>query len=282
MTFQLDIIFDSTANLEAFERKLELKGYEDFVRSADDSDEKEATWKLSFYRTSESECTQLIDNLKEELYEFDCKTKILSYSSDVWTGAWESDFSNLEVEDYLFCSPESSPLTSKKIIKVDDKAFGTGEHATTKASLILLEKLSKKFPGMKDGFLDVGTGTGIFTAWAELEGFKRVIGTDIIEEAIHSATRTKELNKLSYEVVFDSFPSKVDHYDFVACNILPPELYNVFSDIIKRMRNNSILVIAGFNESNLDQVTSECSKAGFKVFEKVSERGWVALALRLS
>ena len=74
---------------------------------------------------------------------------------------------------------------------------------------------------MKDGFLDVGTGTGIFTAWAEFEGFKKVVGTDIIEEAIHSATRTKELNNLSYEVVFDSFPEKVDHYDFVACNILP-------------------------------------------------------------
>ena len=281
-TFQLDLNFNSTLDLYAFEKEIEALGYNDYVRSADDDNQESAVWKLSFYKASQAECEHIISKLSDEISRFQAESSVICYSNELWSGAWEKEFEHLEIENYVFASPSSSPVTDKKVIYIDNDAFGTGEHATTKASLLLLEKLALKSPDHRNGFLDIGTGTGIFTAWAELECFTKVTGTDIIEEAIQSAIKTRSLNNLSYEVVFDSFPKHTESYDMVACNILPPELYKVFPEIKKRMHQQSTLIIAGFNESNIREVKKECQIAGLKVISQLSERGWIALALKLS
>lgn len=278
-TFQLTLSTPNAHFLENLKNRLAVIGLEDYAEGTSSDSLEDGVWSLSFYRESKKEIDDLKTAISKLELEFQVEFSETSFSSLLWTGAWEEGFKHLEIEKYIFLPPGSETSASKVPIFVDPGAFGTGEHATTKATLELMESSLKD--SNRNGFLDIGTGTGIFAAWAEKEGFTNVIGTDIVKEAIESATKTKELNNQKFEVLFKSFPEKVETYSVIACNILPPELYNVFPDIKLRMRKDSFLFIAGFNESNIEEAKMHCENSGFEICASSSARGWISFKLKL-
>jgi ribosomal protein L11 methyltransferase len=280
-TYQIILTTSGSEALESLKLKLEAQGFADFIESTYEKSPETSNWELSFYRPSEQEAKDLKKTLEQKFSALTTSIRVTSFSSALWNEAWEDKFSHLETEKFKFVPPgfEVPKTENKKPIFIDPGAFGTGEHATTKASLKVLEKLEKTI-NSKDGFLDIGTGTGIFAAWAEAEGFSDVIGTDIIEEAIASAEKTRALNNQNFEVLFQSFPEEIKKYSVIACNILPPELFNVFAEIKKRMGSESILVIAGFNEANEDMAIEACKNHGFQIVMAEKERGWISYGIK--
>ncbi|MHC5063622.1 MAG: 50S ribosomal protein L11 methyltransferase [Planctomycetota bacterium] len=64
-------------------------------------------------------------------------------------------------------------------------AFGSGEHASTQAALLLMHRL---WPGAGMSFADVGCGSGILAAYASLRGADPVMACDL-DPACVGATR---------------------------------------------------------------------------------------------
>lgn len=289
-TFQLSLILENPDALlkESLEQALAFLGLDDFAETYDVDDVLNEKPVYTFYRTSKTEIEDLKTCLMRKLSGFALSFNTSSFSSEIWQNAWQSKFSYLETSKYIFLPPniDIKNLPEKTKVWVDPNAFGTGEHATTKVCILMLENLFYSERGShvkirKDGFLDVGTGTGILAAWAERENFTRIVATDILEEAIDSAVKTKKLNRMSYNIVFDSFPETIESYAVIISNILPPELFSIIDDVKKRMAKESVFIISGFNESNENEVIERFSRAGFKQIGMTKERGWCAAALTL-
>jgi ribosomal protein L11 methyltransferase len=73
-------------------------------------------------------------------------------------------------------------------------AFGSGYHASTKGSLILLERLYRQV--IPPAVLDVGTGTGILSIAALKMGTRTAYGLDYNNLAVETARRNRALNGL--------------------------------------------------------------------------------------
>jgi ribosomal protein L11 methyltransferase len=73
-------------------------------------------------------------------------------------------------------------------------AFGSGYHASTKGSLILLERLYRQF--IPPTVLDLGTGTGILSIAALKMGTRTAYGLDYNNLAVETARRNRALNGL--------------------------------------------------------------------------------------
>ena len=194
---------------------------------------------------------------KKKLMDFfsqeEVEITLSSFSTAVWSKSWEENFDHFQTKDYLFSPPgkSHSVSTSKKILYIDPGAFGTGEHITTKLCLLMLEKISLTLT-YKNSFLDIGTGSGILAAWAESEGFKDILATDICEDAIRSAKRTKELNRHSFEIKNQTLPATFKIFDIIVCNILPlnSTVFSLQSKILW-MKNLSLLSLVLMSQISL-------------------------------
>ena len=167
-----------------------------------------------------------------------------------------------------------------KEIKIQrGRAFGAGDHATTKAALLLMEETLLTSPINYQSFLDVGCGTGIFAIWASKFGFQQIIATDIDDDAIEASQYNRSLNQVYFEIHQNPTPP-AGSYDVIVANILPPALNLLFPSIKERLSDHGIFFIAGFNDSNFQEIKTEWIKAGFVDFCTRNERGWIAVALK--
>lgn len=273
-TYQLELLIDRGSESDPLSNLLTENGLDDFAELTTT----QGRQSIVFYRDNQE------DLLKIELFIRSLKTDVSfevhskAFDSQIWKHPWSEGFEYFETQHHIFTPPGKEFSGDKKILFIDPHAFGTGAHVTTRAVGILLERLSASLTD-KSVFLDVGTGTGIFAAWAESEGFTTVIGTDICEAALQSAETTRKLNGLNFELVLGSFPSKIASCSVIVCNILPPELYEVLSEITQHMSAETILIIAGFNRANLDEALESCDRHKLRLIEQEEQMGWLALAL---
>ncbi|MBK8095711.1 MAG: 50S ribosomal protein L11 methyltransferase [Planctomycetes bacterium] len=118
-------------------------------------------------------------------------------------------------------------------------AFGSGEHASTKATLTLLH----------DGwdapasFGDVGTGSGILAAYAAARGCPKIVACDVEEAAVAAA---REL--LPQAQIALGGPETLAAADCVVANLTATELHGCLSTILTRWTGRSRLLFGGMRE----------------------------------
>lgn len=197
--------------------------------------------------------------------------------SYIWQQAWEPLARDFETDEFVVHITGGEPLTSRKqpIWIEPGKAFGSGQHATTKASLKLLEQIP-----VGQSLLDVGTGTGILAIAGEKLGYRRVVATDIDQDAWHSARRNREANHAKFQLCQDSLPPGDEAFDLIVCNILPPVVNHMMPDLLPRMNPGGYLLIAGIHRANARLVLDTASWLNLKMENEYEERGWLALGFR--
>jgi ribosomal protein L11 methyltransferase len=275
-TFEL-IVHCKHTELTLIKRFLSHLDRQDFVESLVDLDSNSAHSNTLISVFDESK--QSLVFIQAKIHEqFESTTEIREYSSVLWKNAWEEDFSGFESDHFNFTTCE--PPSPSTILIEPIGAFGLGDHATTKATIILLERALKRNSVVTRSFLDVGCGTGIFAIWAAKFGFQNIVATDIDDIAIQSTIRNRTLNQVNFEVFKDSTPPQ-GSFDVVVSNILPPALNLLFPIFKERLKANGKLFIAGFNEANILDVEKDWKLVGFEQVSSQTERGWIAVELGL-
>ncbi|MGH7481673.1 MAG: 50S ribosomal protein L11 methyltransferase, partial [Longimicrobiales bacterium] len=111
-----------------------------------------------------------------------------------WAETWKRGLGPRRVGDRLIVAPTWAPPADPGgavVVLIDPgMAFGTGEHATTRGTLRLLERAVA--PG--DRVLDVGTGSGILAIAAVKLGAAAALGLDVDPDAVATAAANARRN----------------------------------------------------------------------------------------
>lgn len=152
------------------------------------------------------------------------------------------------------------------------RAFGTGEHATTKGCLEAISQISQKIKSV----LDVGTGTGVLAIAAKKKWENAIIcATDIDEVAVEIAKQNALLNKteIEFNTSYDT-AKNAEKYDLIISNILAGPLIAMKEDFYKMLRPEGRLIISGFIEKQLTEISESYISLGFKLENIISIEDW--------
>jgi len=159
------------------------------------------------------------------------------------------------------------------------RAFGTGEHPTTRLCLELLSDRVR--PG--DDLLDLGTGSGILAIAAARLGARRVLALDIDPAvlevaaenvAAHGVAERVQLAAGSWSAVA---PGTV--YDIIVANIHRTALVRAARALAACLRPGAQAILSGFLRADEGKVERAWSRAGCEPAAMLHHGDWVALAV---
>ena len=198
-----------------------------------------------------------------------------------WKLSYRKHFKTERISSRLAVVPEwetasFKPEPGQKMLVLDPgMAFGTGQHATTRACLGFIDRLAVEDPDRS--FLDVGCGSGILAIAARLEGFSPVSGFDIDPDAVRNANENAARNGLDLTFfrgdlsgssrlkdVVPLSPSKQFAADIVAANVLGPILVRFAREIAALVKPGGRLILSGILEEIYPEVAAAYSDLGFR------------------
>ncbi len=178
-----------------------------------------------------------------------------------------------EWEHEAWKSAHPAGSAQKAIILDPGMAFGTGQHATTRACLEYVDELAVEDASRP--FLDVGCGSGILAIAAALEGFRDVAGFDIDPDAVENACENAARNGLDLRFVRGDLCNKSTLpgvartggrvFGVVAANVLGPILIRFASEISALVDRapSSRLILSGILDEIYPEVADAYAKQGF-------------------
>ncbi|MGI6637738.1 MAG: 50S ribosomal protein L11 methyltransferase [Desulfobulbus sp.] len=199
-----------------------------------------------------------------------------------WATSWQQHFKTFTIAPGLVIKPsweEYVPRPGEQILEMDPgMAFGTGQHASTRGALYLIERSFRRdLPGR---VLDVGTGTGILAMGAALWGAGEVLAIDNDPEAVRVARENVAHNRLSDQITVAATPlaEVKDQYDLILANIVYDVLVEMQPLLSRLAAQSAQLVLAGILAgSQEDNIIRWYDQAGFHLLERTYEEEWVAL-----
>lgn len=201
-----------------------------------------------------------------------------------WATSWQQFFTPFAIVPGLIIKPsweDYATQPGEQVLEIDPgMAFGTGQHASTKLALSLLQTC---FQGSQpETVLDVGTGTGILAMAAAQFGAKKMLAIDNDPEAVRAAAENIALNHLSQmiEVSSVALAEISGSYDLICANILHDVLVEMAPDIAQRLTAQGCVVLAGLlrgeQEENIIRIYSDL---GLTLRQQAHEEEWAALLL---
>lgn len=139
---------------------------------------------------------------------------------------------------------------------VPGRAFGTGEHPTTRLLAARLERVV--VPGSR--WLDLGCGSGILSVVAARLAAGEVLAVDVDEEALSVARETLAANGVAGPVRVAACGLEAlgrAAWDGIVCNISAPFVVAHAAELAARLAVRGRLVVSGF----LDEETAEVRRA---------------------
>ncbi len=168
-------------------------------------------------------------------------------------------------------------------------AFGTAEHATTRACLRLLEAMVEE----GDHVLDVGAGSGILAIAALALGAGAAVALESDPLAVAAARRNARLNGVDDRirtVRMEAVPGRIrvaaggaaggegrerePGYDGIVANIGADVLRPLMGDLAAALAPDGWLVLSGILPSERTGLVEAARRAGLVVVEEVQEDGW--------
>lgn len=144
-----------------------------------------------------------------------------------WAEDWKANFTPLRISDRLTIAAPWHLVPGALEIEPGN-AFGTGEHPTTRACLVAIDRLAK--PGAT--LLDVGCGSGILAlAGAKLGMVASGIDTD--PDAVVSAQGAARHNDLPAAFSGTPLAQVAGTYDLVVANLFAEVLVALAPDLLR-------------------------------------------------
>ncbi len=202
-----------------------------------------------------------------------------------WATSWQQFFKPFAIIPGLVIKPSWEayiPEPGEQIIEMDPgRAFGTGQHASTKMALALIHRCCQNHA--PEQVLDVGTGTGILAMAAVLFGAKQVVAIDNDPVAVQVATDNIAANNLTAQISCCATDlADIDgRFSLICANIIHDVLVDLAPELTRRLTADGHLVLAGIlrgdQEANIARVYC---KLGTSLVHTSYEDEWASLLLK--
>lgn len=158
------------------------------------------------------------------------------------------------------------------------RAFGTGEHETTRQCLELLETTVVEGRSV----LDLGTGSGILAMAAGALGASRVLGIDDDPEAIEMARENLAVNPRAGASV-----ALVVGRESCLRGSFPVLLANIYAGVLERLAPSlaalqpagATAILSGFSPEDAEEVSSAWRTQGYREAGRSCAGEWAALVM---
>lgn len=229
----------------------------------------------------------------EQLREFEIDVGDLNIKYDKvresdWENEWKKYFKPFRVTEQFTIVPtwETYDVDQDEqlmILMDPGMAFGTGTHATTKLSLLALEKVIQP----NDTIIDVGSGSGILSIAAKLLKAKHVYSYDLDQVAVNSSRNNRDLNGFtnSITVLQNDLLKNVYHdgqVDVIVANILAHIILLTIDDAWAQLKDGGYFVVSGIIEKEVDNIKTALLNCGFSIEETLTEENWYTFIARKS
>jgi ribosomal protein L11 methyltransferase len=205
-----------------------------------------------------------------------------------WARSWRRGLAPRRVGERLIVAPSwtrPDPKPDDIVIVIDpEMAFGTGEHATTRITLALLEASLR--PG--DRVLDVGTGSGILAIAAALLGAGTVLAVESDAEAEENARDNIQRNGVTERVEFRralvdaDFLTASAPFDLILANVLSGVLVPLLPAFRAALAPTGRLILGGILQEESTKLRRTAAEAGLAVGAQQDEEGWWGVLLRVA
>lgn len=201
-----------------------------------------------------------------------------------WELSWRRGLQPRKVSRRLVVKPswtgwETSP--GEIVIEIDPQmAFGTGEHATTRGCLRLLDTHLR--PGSR--VLDVGSGSGILAIAAARLGASEVLAVEYDPDANINARENIERNdvggiiELRETMADDALLGEAGDFDLIVANILSGVIRPLLPAFARALKDDGQLIVSGILQSESEEVVQNATAAGFALVEEDREEDWWSAA----
>jgi ribosomal protein L11 methyltransferase len=236
---------------------------------------------LALFDVAKNICEKISRELMDE-FGGEIRCVINEITDESWQQCWLEDFTPLTT-NYFYITPLGDPTTTPeglRRVEIDAQgsAFGTGQHATTRVIMKVLEDHLSAW-GVRS-VLDVGTGTGIYLILARMLGAKILAGTEISHELVTLARSNCESAGVEAHIVVSERPAFDRMFDLVIANILAPVLHDLMPDLARHVSPGGRLILAGFVAKEESGVLSKALACGLRVESVTEELGWKCVVLR--
>lgn len=207
-----------------------------------------------------------------------------------WEENWKQFFKPRRVGRRFVVRPtwESVDLgpDDLEIVLDPGQAFGTGDHATTRMCLELIEESVEP----ESTVADVGCGSGILTVGAAKLGAHRVVAVDIDPLSVEVARENAAMNGVQFEAIVgagvQALPSSgwptpdATQYDVVVSNIISATLIAIAGEVANVVRQGGLWIVSGIIAVNWPDVLEAANRSGFELERRMFEDEWVAARFR--
>jgi len=239
---------------------------------------------LSVFFRSELKARSLRDRIRTlKIKNISVKIKKL-YKKD-WFSKWKAEFKPFNLTKKIRVVPAwekdiKGDHTKKILLRVDTGfAFGSGLHPTTRFMSRLIERTNGRFKR----FMDVGTGSGILSMVAIVNGAQEVKAIDISRDAVNAANSNFQRNGFN-KIKAQRGDIKVyrcnKKYDLVAANLITGDLINLKSKLLQFVKRGQYLAISGVSINNLPYLKKEFKPLPLKCLKIMRGEGWSALLFK--
>ncbi len=197
-----------------------------------------------------------------------------------WAKEWRRGLAPRKVSSRFVVKPtwtEWPASPGEVVIEIDPQmAFGTGEHATTRGCLRLLDQCFS----LGDRTLDVGSGSGILAIGAALLGASEVVAVEFDPDANINARENLERNgvmgvvDLREDLADDRLIRELGGFDLVLANILSGVIRPLLPALSAALRPDGRLIVSGILQSDAVAVGEAAEAAGLRVTMEDREGEW--------
>lgn len=204
-----------------------------------------------------------------------------------WAESWKRHFKPIAIGKRLLIKPSWSkrkPAKGARLIILDPGlSFGTGQHPTTRFCLEQL--VAARHAETGQGFLDMGTGTGILAIAAAKLGYEPVVAFDFDSDAVRIAADNARLNHVKNislkQADLTRLPRRTgERFDVICANLTHDLLTGERDRIVGRLKRDGRLLLAGILNHQFANVETAYREAGMVRTAFSTEGEWMSGVFR--